>query len=63
MLKRLRLEFNLKQKRTALAALLERKSGYEERSRALRTALEEAQTTEDTELINTQLTELETEIG
>ncbi|MBR2867856.1 MAG: phage major capsid protein [Clostridia bacterium] len=63
MLTRLRLEFNLKQKRTALAALLERKSGYEERSRALRTALEEAQTTEDTELINTQLTELENEIG
>lgn len=63
MLKRLRLEFNLKQKRAALAALLERKSGYEERSRKLRAALEEATTNEDTELINTQLTELENEIG
>lgn len=63
MLKRLRLEFNLKQKRAALAALLERKSGYEERSRKLREALGEATTNEDTELINTQLTELENEIG
>ena len=63
MLKRLRLEFNLKQKRAALAALLERKSGYEERSRKLRAALEEATTDEDTDLINTQLTELENEIG
>ncbi len=63
MLKRLRLEFNLKQKRAALAALIERKSGYEERGRKLREALNEAQTNEDTDLINTQLTELENEIG
>ncbi len=63
MLKRLKLEYELKQKRESLKTFMEKRTGFTERRDNLRTALSEAETEQDIEIVNNQIKELEEEIG
>jgi len=63
MLKQLRLNAELKQKRTMLEELKKQKDGFDKRMADLGVALDEATTDEDLNLVNSQIEELEKEIN
>lgn len=63
MLKQLRLNAELKQKRTMLEELKKQKEGFDKRMADLGVALDEATTDEDLNLVNSQIEELEKEIN
>lgn len=63
MLKQLKLQSELKQRRKEQSELLTRKADFEKRQAELAKALEEAETDEDINLVNTQIEELEKEVG
>lgn len=61
MLKQLRLQLDLKKKRSELSEFTERQSNYKKRSKELEKALEEAQTDDDIKVVEDSLTEFEKE--
>ncbi len=63
MLKQLKLSTELKQKRNELSVYQARQAELEKRQTDLATALEEAETDEDIELVSEQVQELEKEVG
>lgn len=63
MLKRLKLEKELKQQRAALAALEEQEDAFKTREQDLATALDEAETEEDMQTVNEGIEQLETDVA
>ena len=63
MLKRLKLEKELKQQRAALTALEEREAAFKTREQELAAALEEAQTEEDMQTVNEGIEQLEADVA
>lgn len=62
MLKQIKLRNSLSKKQTRLNELLEKRQGFKKREAELEQALDEAQTEEDTQAIDEQITALENEI-
>lgn len=62
MLKRLKLNAELKQRKADLSALTETKSGFEKRQAELEASLEEAKTDDEIKLVQDNITELEKEV-
>ena len=63
MLKRLKLEKELKLQRSALSQLEEQETGFQTREQALTVALEEAQTEEDMQTVNENIKQLEQDVA
>ena len=63
MLKRLKLEKELKQQRAALAALEEQEAAFKTREQDLATALDEAETEEDMQTVNEGIEQLEADVA
>lgn len=63
MLKRLKLEKELKMQRSALSQLEEQETGFQTREQALTVALEEAQTEEDMQTVNENIEQLEQDMA
>jgi len=63
MLKQLKLEKELRQKRAALMALEEQETAFRTREQALATALEEAQTEEDMQTVSEEIEQLESDVA
>ena len=63
MLKRLKLEKELKQQRAALTALEEQEAAFRTREQELTAALEEAQTEEDMQTVSEEIEQLESDVA